>query len=163
MISSIIDTDSLTGPEKLRLLATQGPAPPAGFIPPSITDPNYVAPNRAKGIIIASVVSGAVAFIVVIARLIIRAFRKGIGRWGADDWWIIPGAVSSNSKSLWNNKFVLTDSCKILCLMNCVQAVAQAVYGGSGKHAYDLTWSEACIGYQVRSPSLSNVNKSDRQ
>jgi hypothetical protein len=65
---------------------------PKNFTVPWLLDPNYVPPYRSHGSLVAACASMAVAFIVVVARLLTRLFR-GKNRFGLDDWLILPGFV----------------------------------------------------------------------
>ncbi|KAF2145321.1 uncharacterized protein K452DRAFT_220412 [Aplosporella prunicola CBS 121167] len=65
-----------------------------------------------------------VMFIMIIAtgtRLSVRLFRSGL-RWGSDDWMLIPGAI--------------------MAIAYPALQIAMVVYGGGGKHTWDVTYEE---------------------
>ncbi len=63
------------------------------------------------------------------ARLGLRYFRRDL-KFGYDDWVIVPAALAA---AAW-----------------MALAIGMVVYGGAGKHIYDLTYEEANWFYSVR-------------
>ena len=77
--------------------------------------------------------SAAMALVILItgARLGLRFFRRDL-KVGIDDFVIVPAALTAVAY------FAL--------------AIGMVVYGGAGKHIYDLTYEELDWFYEVRSP-----------
>ena len=75
----------------------------------------------------------AMALVILItgARLCLRCFRRDL-KVGIDDFVIVPAALTAIAY------FAL--------------AIGMVVYGGAGKHIYDMTYEEAEWFYKVRSP-----------
>ena len=74
--------------------------------------------------------SVAMALVVIItgARLGLRFFRKDL-KLGYDDWVIVPAALA------------------VVAYMAI--AISMVLYGGAGKHIYDMTYQEANWFYEV--------------
>ena len=70
----------------------------------------------------------ALVIVITGARLWLRVFRRDL-KVGYDDWAIVPALLAT--------------------VAYMAVAVAMVVYGGAGKHLYDLTYREANWFYQV--------------
>lgn len=68
------------------------PAKGAKIPPPRPPPDQYVFESKATEVIACSAVCVAIMLIVTISRLMLRRFKTRL-RWGADDWFIIPGLV----------------------------------------------------------------------
>jgi hypothetical protein len=90
------DPETLT---KLLTYAASFPDYPKDFVPPPLTDPNYVPPNRAGPLLIYAYFMIPLTTLTVIARLWVRKRVKGM-IFGWDDWLIIPGLVRYESNPL---------------------------------------------------------------
>ncbi len=75
--------------------------------------------------------SVAMALVILItgARLGLRYFRRDL-KVGYDDWVIVPAALAT--------------------IAYMAIAIGMVVYGGAGKHIYDMTYEEADWFYSVR-------------
>jgi hypothetical protein len=88
-----------TDPETLSKLLVYGesfPDYPKGFVPPSLTDPNYVPPNKSGPLLAYAYFMIPFTTLTVILRLWVRNRVKGMV-FGWDDWLIIPGLVRYES------------------------------------------------------------------
>ena len=73
----------------------------------------------------------AMAFVILITgtRLGLRFFRRDL-KFGYDDWVIIPAALAA--------------------VTYMAMTIGMVVYGGAGKHIYDMTYQEVDWFYRVR-------------
>jgi hypothetical protein len=77
---------------QLLAYAARFPDFPKGFVPPSLTDPNYVPPNKSRPLLLYAYFMVGFTTVAVILRLWIRKWVKGM-RFGWEDYLIIPGQV----------------------------------------------------------------------
>lgn len=102
--------------------------PSLGFPPHLQRPPN--APYESRGPLIIAGTSVTMALVILItgARLGLRCFRKDL-KVGYDDWVIVPAALTT--------------------VTFMAMTIGMAVYGGAGKHLYDMTYQEADWFYRV--------------
>jgi hypothetical protein len=82
-------------PKKVAQLLTYAatfPDFPKNFVPPSLTDPNYVPPNKSQSLLIYAYFMIGFTTLVVALRLWIRKRARGMV-FGLEDYLIIPGQV----------------------------------------------------------------------
>lgn len=91
--------------------------------------PNAPHNSRETGLIVSSAVIITLATLITGTRLSLRLFRKDL-RWGLDDWAIILGYLG------------------VIAWVGVL--LAAAIYGGAGKHLYDLTYAEFNTYLSVR-------------
>ncbi|KAL7273411.1 hypothetical protein RUND412_003737 [Rhizina undulata] len=119
-----------TGLVALLIIAEGGAAGfqpvPKDFFPPNLK-PGYVPENQGPLVFTVGIIAMTLAFLTVAARLGARVFL--LGKFGSDDWFIIPGTF-----------FAI-----LLALTNCLGVK----YGGLGKHAWDVTFEEVERGLQL--------------
>lgn len=141
-----VGTDGWTAPTGVAALlgVAQGQAAglapfPSGFIPPNFY-PNYVPAHRGPTMVLVCSISMALAFLVAVARLVTR--KVAAGKLGLDDWMIVPATL--------------------FCMGLTTENILAATGGGLGKHAWDMTYSEAVVGVQVKGtppPRLTHPNE----
>jgi hypothetical protein len=90
-MSQLLKEDPTTVAELLAYAATF-PDFPKNFVPPSLTDPNYVPPNKSRPLLIYAYFMLGFTTLAVTLRLWIRKKVKGMA-FGLDDYLIIPGQV----------------------------------------------------------------------
>jgi hypothetical protein len=85
--------DELSASLALRLQQYTASFPdfPKNFTLPSLQDPNYVPPKRARGPLVFCYASISLATVLVLLRLYVRKFSQM--KFGLDDWLIIPALV----------------------------------------------------------------------
>jgi hypothetical protein len=114
---------------KLQQLGELFPDYPKNFIPPALTDPNYVPPYRGQFSFNASVVMSALLLVVVPLRLLVR-LRLRTSTWGWDDTLIILATM--------------------LALTVNSLGVFELYRAGVGRHAYDDTYAGIKLAYTLQ-------------
>ncbi|QSZ29327.1 hypothetical protein DSL72_003841 [Monilinia vaccinii-corymbosi] len=109
-------------------------SPLQGVLIPPLAPANYVYESRATSIIVGMAVSIFFMFSITFTRLLIRFLNHGV-RLGLDDVFIIPGAL--------------------LAITWPVLQILAVVYGGAGKHIWDVTYEE--FGYFKLYTNLSKI------
>ncbi|KAA8563861.1 hypothetical protein MFRU_036g00420 [Monilinia fructicola] len=109
-------------------------SPLEGALIPPLAPPGYVFESRATSILIGMSVSIFLMFTFTLVRLLIRFLNRGL-QLGLDDLFIVPGAI--------------------LAITWPVLQILAVVYGGAGKHIWDLTYEE--YGYFKRYTNLSKI------
>ncbi|TEY40357.1 hypothetical protein BOTCAL_0436g00070 [Botryotinia calthae] len=108
--------------------------PNKGIIIPPLAPPDYVYESRATSILIGMSVSIFFMFTFTLVRLLIRLLNRGL-RLGLDDLFIVPGVI--------------------LAITWPVLQILAVVYGGAGKHMWDVTYEE--YGYFKRYTNWSKI------
>ncbi|KAB8291620.1 hypothetical protein EYC80_006420 [Monilinia laxa] len=109
-------------------------SPLEGALIPPLAPPGYVFESRSTSILIGMSVSIFFMFTFTLVRLLIRILNRGL-QLGLDDLVIVPGAI--------------------LAITWPVLQILAVVYGGAGKHIWDLTYEE--YGYFKRYTNLSKI------
>ncbi|KAF7880034.1 uncharacterized protein EAF02_007671 [Botrytis sinoallii] len=108
--------------------------PNKGITIPPLAPPGYVYESRATSILIGMTVSIFFMFTFTLVRLLIRLLNRGL-RLGLDDLFIVPGVI--------------------LAITWPVLQILAVVYGGAGKHIWDVTYEE--YGYFKRYTNWSKI------
>ena len=108
--------------------------PNKGITIPPLAPPNYVYESRATSILVGMSVSIFFMFTFTLVRLLIRLLNRGL-RLGLDDLFIVPGVI--------------------LAITWPVLQILAVVYGGAGKHIWDVTYEE--YGYFKRYTNWSKI------
>lgn len=108
--------------------------PNKGITIPPLAPPGYVYESRATSILIGMSVSIFFMFTFTLVRLLIRLLNRGL-RLGLDDLFIVPGVI--------------------LAITWPVLQILAVVYGGAGKHIWDVTYEE--YGYFKRYTNWSKI------
>lgn len=106
--------------------------PSHGFPSPLQRPPNSPYVSRGPSMIASMAVAMALVILITGARLGLRYFRRDL-KVGYDDFVIVPAALAT--------------------VAYMAVAIGQVVYGGAGKHVYDMTYQELNWFYEVCSPS----------
>ncbi|KAM3081955.1 hypothetical protein ACMFMG_004415 [Clarireedia jacksonii] len=109
-------------------------SPLKGITIPPVRPENYVFTTRGPSILIGMSLAIATMAIITSLRLLIRLRGRGLVL-GLDDFFIIPGAL-------------------LAITWPCLQILA-VIYGGAGKHIWDVTYEE--YGYFKRYTNLSKI------
>ena len=112
--------------------------PSHGFPSPVQRPPNVPYAPRGPSMIASTSVAMALVILITGARLGLRYFRRDL-KVGYDDFVIIPAALAT--------------------VTYMAIAIASVVYGGAGKHVYDMTYQEINWFYEVCFlPSQKDLN-----
>ena len=103
--------------------------PSHGFPSPVQRPPNAHYESRGPSIIASTSVAMVLVILITGARLWLRCFRRDL-KVGYDDWAIVPAMLAT--------------------ITYMAMAIGMVVYGGAGRHVYDLTYEEINWFYQVR-------------
>ncbi|CAD6445113.1 1d81be43-b448-4a37-9b05-cc6433123aa6 [Sclerotinia trifoliorum] len=109
-------------------------SPMKGIIIPPLAPPDYVFESRSTSLLIAMSISIFFMFSFTLLRLLIRLLNRGLVL-GLDDLFIVPGVI--------------------LAMTWPVLQILAVVYGGAGKHIWDVTYEE--YGYFKRYTNLSKM------
>lgn len=105
--------------------------PSHGFPSPVQRPLNAHYESRGPSIIASAAVAMALTILITGTRLGLRIFKRDL-KVGYDDWFIVPAALAT--------------------VTYMAMTIGMVVYGGAGKHVYDLTYQEADWFYRVRNP-----------
>ncbi|APA15264.1 hypothetical protein sscle_14g100340 [Sclerotinia sclerotiorum 1980 UF-70] len=109
-------------------------SPMKGITIPPLSPPDYVFESRSTSLLIAMSVSIFFMFSFTVLRLLIRLLNRGLVL-GLDDLFIVPGVI--------------------LAMTWPILQILAVVYGGAGKHIWDVTYEE--YGYFKRYTNLSKT------
>jgi hypothetical protein len=109
-------------------------SPLKGIVIPPLKPDNYVFTTRGPSILAGMSITIAIMVIITVARLVVRFCGRGLV-FGLDDLFIVPGALLA----------ITWPSLQIMAV----------IYGGAGKHIWDVTYEE--YGYFKRYTNLSKV------
>ncbi|ESZ97761.1 hypothetical protein SBOR_1843 [Sclerotinia borealis F-4128] len=112
----------------------QKTSPLKGIVIPPLAPTNYVYESRANSILVGMSVCIFFMFTFTLIRLLIRLLNRGL-KLGLDDLFIVPGVI--------------------LAITWPVLQILAVVYGGAGKHIWDVTYEE--YGYFKRYTNLSKI------
>ncbi|KAF6217939.1 hypothetical protein HO133_006351 [Letharia lupina] len=102
--------------------------PSHGFPSPLQRPPNSPYVSRGPSMIASTAVAMALVILITAARLGLRYFRRDL-KVGYDDFVIVPAALAT--------------------VAYMAVAIGQVVYGGAGKHVYDMTYQELNWFYEL--------------
>lgn len=105
--------------------------PSHGFPSPVQRPLNGHYESLGPSIIASAAVAVALTILITGTRLYLRIFRRNL-KVGYDDWFIVPAALAT--------------------VTYMAMTIGMVVYGGAGKHIYDLTYQEVDWFYQVCYP-----------
>ncbi|KAF7865850.1 hypothetical protein EAF04_006015 [Stromatinia cepivora] len=109
-------------------------SPMKGITIPPLAPPDYVFESRSTSLLIAMSISIFLMFTFTVLRLLIRLLNRGLVL-GLDDLFIVPGVI--------------------LAMTWPILQILAVVYGGAGKHIWDVTYEE--YGYFKRYTNLSKL------
>ncbi|KAJ8068305.1 hypothetical protein OCU04_003868 [Sclerotinia nivalis] len=109
-------------------------SPMKGITIPPLAPPDYVFESRSTSLLIAMSISIFFMFSFTVLRLLIRLLNRGLVL-GLDDLFIVPGVI--------------------LAMTWPVLQILAVIYGGAGKHIWDVTYEE--YGYFKRYTNLSKT------
>jgi hypothetical protein len=126
---TVLTPDYIAQLLKLQKIGELYPDYPPNFVPPGLSNPNYVPPFRGHYLFNSAVVLSALLLIIVPLRLIVRLrFRQSA--WGWDDTLIIPATI--------------------LALTINALDIFEIYRAGVGHHAYDDTYAELKLAYLLQ-------------
>lgn len=100
--------------------------------------------SRGPGIIAGMSVAIVIMVVVTVARLLVRSFKREL-RWGADDWLIIPAAVSCGLAVRLKEEADRASLWQILAVTYPALQIGMVLHGGAGKHVNHVTYHEFYI------------------
>ena len=140
----------LTQHDKNIMIGLFGSTKPPKKVP--ITEPG----DRGPGIIIGLSFAIGIIFIVTVARLMTRIFRKG-QVFGADDWMIIPAIVSLRRSRFPSLSVIKLTGFQTIVIAYFSTIIARVPYACAGKHIDYCTYKEFGLFIEVCDLSSRNA------